>query len=87
METTYIPAMALRQRAGDLLARVRYAGERFVIERHGEAVAALVSIDDLYRLEAAAQRSAAQRTQRQEALTPARAVREAILAVVAVPPP
>jgi prevent-host-death family protein len=80
MGTTCIPAMMLRQRAGDLLARVHYAGERFVIERHGEAVAALVSIDDLHRLEAADQLSAVQRVQRQEALTQAQAVREAILA-------
>jgi prevent-host-death family protein len=80
MGTICIPAMVLRQRAGDLLARVRYAGERFVIERHGEAVAALVSIDDLHRLEAVDQLSSAQRTQRQEALTQAQAVREAIIA-------
>jgi prevent-host-death family protein len=80
MGTTCIPAMLLRQRAGDLLARVHYAGERFIIERHGEAVAALVSIDDLHRLEAAEQLSLAQRTQRQAALTQAQAAREAILA-------
>jgi antitoxin (DNA-binding transcriptional repressor) of toxin-antitoxin stability system len=80
MGTTCIPAMMLRQRTGDLLARVHFAGERFVIERHGEAVAALVSIDDLHRLEAADQRSAVQRTQRQEALSQVQAVREAILA-------
>ncbi len=79
METTCIPAMMLRQRAGDLLARVHYAGERFVIERHEEAVAALVSIDDLHRLEAADRLSTVQRTLRQEALRQAQAVREAIL--------
>jgi prevent-host-death family protein len=72
--------MLLRQRAGDLLARVHYAGERFIIERHGEAIAALVSIDDLHRLEAADQLSCVQRTQRQEALSQAQAVREAIFA-------
>ena len=80
MGTTCIPAMMLRQRAGDLLARVRYAGERFVIERHGETVAALISIDDLHRLEAADRLSCAQRTQRQDALAEAQAVRGAILA-------
>lgn len=80
MGTPCIPAMLLRQRAGDLLARVRYAGERFVIERHGEAVAALISVDDLRRLEAAEQLATAQRTQRQAALAQAQAVREAILA-------
>lgn len=80
MGTTCISAMVLRQRAGDLLARVRDAGERFVIERHGEAVAALVSLDDLHRLEAMDQRSTTQCTQRQEALAQAQAVREAIFA-------
>jgi prevent-host-death family protein len=80
MGTTCIPAMLLRQRAGDLLVRVHYAGQRFIIERHGEAVAALVSIDDLHRLEAAEQLSLAQRTQRQAALIQAQAAREAILA-------
>jgi hypothetical protein len=46
MGTTCLPAMQLHQGAGDLLARVHYAGERFIVERHGEAVAwhcALVS--------------------------------------------
>jgi prevent-host-death family protein len=80
MGTTCIPAMMLRQRAGDLLARVHYTGERFIIERHGEAIAALVSIDDLRRLEATEELSSAQRTQRQEALSQAQAAREAILA-------
>ena len=61
--------MLLRQRAGDLLARVHDARERFIIERHGEAVAAFISIDDLHRLEAAKQLSLAQRTKRQEAFT------------------
>jgi prevent-host-death family protein len=32
--------------------RVRYAGERIVIERHGKPVAALVSTEDLERLAA-----------------------------------
>ena len=31
--------------------RVRYGGERIVIERHGKPVAALVSTEDLARLE------------------------------------
>jgi hypothetical protein len=42
--------------------------------------AALASIDDLHRLEAADQLSSTQRAQRQEALSQAQAVREAILA-------
>lgn len=36
----------------EYLNRVRYGGERIVIERHGKPVAALVSNEDLERLEA-----------------------------------
>lgn len=35
----------------EYLNRVRYGGERIVIERHGKPVAALVSTEDLERLE------------------------------------
>lgn len=35
----------------EYLNRVRYRGERIVIERHGKPVAALVSTEDLERLE------------------------------------
>jgi len=34
-----------------LVARVAYGGEHVIIERHGKAVAALVSIADLERIE------------------------------------
>lgn len=34
-----------------LMARVGYAGERFVIERRGRPLAALVGVEDLARLE------------------------------------
>ncbi len=34
-----------------LMARVGYGGERFVIERRGRPLAALVSVEDLARLE------------------------------------
>lgn len=35
----------------EYINRVRYGGERVVIERHGKPVAALVSVEDLERLE------------------------------------
>jgi prevent-host-death family protein len=38
----------------ELLSRVGYGGERFVITRHGRPVAGLVSAEDLKRLTAAA---------------------------------
>jgi len=35
----------------ELMARVGYGGERFVIERRGRPLAALVGVDDLERLQ------------------------------------
>lgn len=46
-----ISAVEARKRFGELLARVRYAGERFVIARGGKKAAALMSVEDLERLE------------------------------------
>ena len=37
----------------DVLRRAEYGGERVIVERHGKPVAAIVSTDDLQRLEAA----------------------------------
>src|SRR3982751_4707088 len=36
----------------DVLRRAEYGGERVLVERHGKPVAAIVSTDDLRRLEA-----------------------------------
>lgn len=46
-----IPATAVRDSFSETLNRVAYKGERIVLERHGKAVAALVSVDDLALLE------------------------------------
>ena len=46
-----ISAVEARNRLGELLARVRYAGERFLITRGGKETAALVRVEDLERLE------------------------------------
>jgi prevent-host-death family protein len=51
MTATKVSAMELRNRIGDVLNRVVYKGERFVIERRGRPVAAIVSIEELERLE------------------------------------
>lgn len=45
----------------EYLNRVRYGGERIVIERHGKPVAALVSTEDLARLEEGVGKSAEER--------------------------
>lgn len=46
-----ISAAQAKAHLSDLMARVAHAGEQFLIERRGKPVAALVSVDDLERLE------------------------------------
>lgn len=46
-----IPATTVRDSFSETLNRVAYKGERIVLERHGKAVAALVSVEDLALLE------------------------------------
>jgi prevent-host-death family protein len=41
-----------KTRLSEYLNRVAYGGERIVVERHGKPIAALVSVEDLRRLEA-----------------------------------
>lgn len=47
-----ISATQLRDRIGEMLNRVLYGEGRVVIERRGEPVAAVISIQELRRLEA-----------------------------------
>ncbi len=42
----------IRNNLADIMAQVAYAGSRFVVERKGRPMVALVSIEDLHRLEA-----------------------------------
>lgn len=51
---TKVSTVELREQLGDLLNRVAYAGEHVVILRRGKPVAAMVSMEDLQRLEAQA---------------------------------
>lgn len=46
-----VSAMDLREQIGDILSRVRYTGQRFVVERRGAPVVAIISIEDLEWLE------------------------------------
>jgi prevent-host-death family protein len=48
-----LPISEARDRLGEIVTRVEHAQERAVLTRHGKAVAAVVSMDDLRRLEAA----------------------------------
>ena len=48
---TAIPTSDIRNNWSDIVNRAQYAGERFVVERHGRDVAAIISVDDLTALE------------------------------------
>lgn len=78
----HINASELHQRVGEIIAKIRYSGERFVIERRGVPVAAVVSMQDLDSLQAANAARRAPRTaeERMAALGRAAAVRRLILA-------
>lgn len=47
----YVGSAETRERIADILNRVAYQDLRFVIERHGKAVAAVVPLEDLEALE------------------------------------
>ncbi len=49
--TKRISAAQAKAHLSDLMARVAYGGEHYVIERRGKPLAALVSVGDLERLE------------------------------------
>ncbi|PZS05669.1 MAG: prevent-host-death protein [Pseudonocardiales bacterium] len=46
-----IPVTQARAQLAELVTRVAYAGERVTLQRHGRALAAIVSVEDLRRLE------------------------------------
>ncbi len=50
--TTGYNTAEVKSRFSEVLGRVRHGGERLLVLRRGKPVAALISIDDLHRLEA-----------------------------------
>ncbi len=80
--TTRINAADLHQRVGEILAKIRYTGDRYIIERRGVPVAAVVSMEDLERLQSLGISSvpAQNMQERLAALDRAAAVRRLILA-------
>ena len=76
-----INAAELHQRVGEILSKIRFGDERFVIERRGVPVAAVVTMQDLARLENLTGTRAVRRTkaERLAMLERARAVRQMIL--------
>jgi prevent-host-death family protein len=55
--TTSIGTHEAKTHLSEYLNRVAYGGERIIVERHGKPVAALVSVEDLKKLESIAQPS------------------------------
>lgn len=52
MDVQSIPATFLRLHTRDLLERVKYRGERFLIETFGRPMVVLISYDDYLQLQA-----------------------------------
>lgn len=48
----YVSTTQARENLADLLNRAAYRGERFIVDRHGKPLAAIVPVEDLERLEA-----------------------------------
>ncbi|MBA3343184.1 MAG: type II toxin-antitoxin system Phd/YefM family antitoxin [Gemmatimonadaceae bacterium] len=48
---TRIPASEARLQFADVINKVAFGGERFVLHRHGKDVAAIVPVEDLQLLE------------------------------------
>lgn len=80
--TQRINAADLHQRIGEIIGLVRVTGERFLIERRGKPVAAVISVKDLERLQNMAGRPRRQRSRAEQitALNRAAAVRQLIAA-------
>lgn len=69
MAIARIRASEVRNRIGDILARVRYGGQHVVVERRGQRVAAIIGIEEYDRLiELRRQWEAVQRRRRFEAM-------------------
>ena len=78
METMNV--VEARKSFSEVMARVAYAGQRVVIERKGRPMMALISIEDLHRLEELEKEVASTRARREAALALAAAARDRIRA-------
>ncbi len=78
METMNV--VEARRNFSEVMARVAYQRQRVVIERKGRPMMALISVEDLHRLEALERDAGDARTRRAAALAAAAAARSAIRA-------
>jgi len=73
-----VNVVEVKRNFSDFMARVAYAGQRLVVERHGKPMMAWISIEDLKQLEQLEQNVEVSREQRRLALLFAQQVREQI---------
>lgn len=78
METMNV--VEARRNFSEVMARVAYQRQRVIIERRGRPMMALISVEDLHRLEALERDAGDTRTRRAAALAAAAAARAAIRA-------
>jgi len=76
METMNV--VEARKSFSDVMARVAYTGQRVVVERKGRPMMALISIEDLHRLEELEKGATSTRARREAALALAAAARDRI---------
>jgi prevent-host-death family protein len=69
-----------KQNLGEMVNRVAYGGERIMLLARGKPRAALVSVEDLQRLESLRVEDESRKARRREALAAAHALRAKILA-------
>ena len=56
MEKNYVPVAEMKSRLSEYIAESHYKHERFIITKRNKPVAALVSVDDLQRIEQSSER-------------------------------
>ena len=72
--------VAARRNLSELVTRVACGGSRVVVERRGRSLAALISVQDLAKLETLQREHEAAHTRQRASLAQAHAARTAILA-------
>ena len=55
-QATHISVAEAKRRFADVLGTVRYQGQRYVVERNGTPMAALVPVADLHEIDGAVER-------------------------------
>ena len=85
MGTTTISLTEAKRSLGEVVNRVAYGGERIILESRGKPQAAIISVEELARLDELTDDREERRARRQEAFAQAIAISEQIAARVGGP--